>query len=263
MSLNTTRHNPCPVCGKDGCSYTRDKTAVMCRRVEEGSVKPIGSWAWLHRLEDRPEEQRMVVSLPRKPKPPLPEAGMIARDAYAAMHDTMREQLAIELGLSAQSLTALGVGYSRRDAAYTFPMRMANGKICGIRLRSIEDGSKYAVKGSRAGLFIPNQQRRNNLWICEGPTDTAALHGLGFCVIGRDCCTGGREDISLYIKRHSPTNIIIVADPDEPGQKGAASLRAYLGRGRIVTPPAKDVRAWVGSGAGRHDVMSLIEGGAA
>jgi len=171
----------------------------------------------------------------------------------------MREALASELGLRHDSLIALGVGYSREHEAYTFPMRMANSKICGIRLRGF-DGSKRAVKGSRAGLFIPRQTQRMNLWICEGPTDTAALHGLGLCVIGRDSCTGGREDIALYIKRHHPTNIVIVADHDEPGQRGAAKLREYLGRGRVVTPPCGDVREWVGGGATRQDVMGLIEG---
>jgi hypothetical protein len=58
--------------------------------------------------------------------------------------------------------------------------------------------------------------------------------------------------------------VVIVADADEPGQRGATRLSDVLVcrvlAVRIVTPPAgiKDARAWLLAGATRVDVEQTI-----
>lgn len=262
MSLTTTRTNPCPVCGKRGCKYMPDRTAVMCMRVE--SSRRVGSWAWLHILKERPKDYKMIATPPPKREYiSNSEAARIAREAFADLDVKARNDLARSLGLSYGTLQAFAVGWSREHQAYTFPMRRGvNGRICGIRLRS-PDGHKWAVKGSRAGLFIPHGPMQLTLWICEGPTDTAALHQLGLCAVGRDSCTGGKADLEAFVNRIKPRVVVIVADPDAPGQRGAADLRDHLGRGVIVTPPAKDVREWVRGGATVKDLHDLLRKGVA
>jgi hypothetical protein len=63
--------------------------------------------------------------------------------------------------------------------------------------------------------------------------------------------------------RWRPPQVVIVADADLPGQRGAESLaavlRAYVTRLRLITPPAKDAREWKRQGADYADVQALIE----
>jgi hypothetical protein len=85
---------------------------------------------------------------------------------------------------------------------------------------------------------------------------------LGFAVIGRPSCNGA----SVHCVRLARgRDVVIIADADEPGQRGAVSLastlRLYCPSVRIVTPPAphKDARAWVRAGAIQADVQAVID----
>jgi DNA primase len=124
-------------------------------------------------------------------------------------------------------------------------------RLVGIRMRGT-DGRKWAIKGSKQGLFIPKDLPENKvLFICEGPTDTAAMLDLGFAAVGRPSCLGATDLIAeIANKRH----VIVVADGDTPGKDGASRL-AYAIRNiaykvGIVSPPGdyKDVRAWYRGG---------------
>jgi hypothetical protein len=172
--------------------------------------------------------------------------------------------LAAELGVDQTSLWRLNVGWSPRHQSYTFPMCKADHSVCGIRLRR-PDGGKWAVKGSKQGLFLPLSFLVGEpLLVCEGPTDTAAMLSLGFDAVGRPSCNGGNDQlIDLVLGYHFETAVII-ADSDGPGQRGARYLASrlvgYVREGvRIVTPPAKDAREWVRQGASRLDVLDAIE----
>jgi hypothetical protein len=122
------------------------------------------------------------------------------------------ELLAKELGVSVDSLKKLFVGWDGKN--YTFPMMDGNDRIIGIRLRC--KAGKYAVPGSKNGLFIPDglgTPKEDLLLICEGPTDCAALLDLSYDTIGRASCnTGGEYLIQLLSKRRRP--VVIVADND-------------------------------------------------
>jgi hypothetical protein len=59
--------------------------------------------------------------------------------------------------------------------------------------------------------------------------------------------------------------VVIMADGDEPGQRGAENLAsvlvAYAPAVRVIRPPEgiKDARAWLQAGGTRQDVQKLID----
>lgn len=102
--------------------------------------------------------------------------------------------------------------------------------------------------GSRNGLFIPQGKTPDGeLWICEGPTDTAAALDLGHYAVGRPDCNGGGGFLQRFVRANHFSRAVIVADRDKPGQEGSHKLaREIHVTCRVWTPPApaKDLRAW-------------------
>ena len=148
-------------------------------------------------------------------------------------------------------------------------MSNANGKVLGIRLRR-PNGFKFAVTGSKAGLFLPTDLAGHDLLIAEGPTDTAALLDLGFSAVGRPSCTGGIKLLVDLVKRRQPAPVVIVSDVDEHGhgQRGAENLAvvllAYSQSVRVIETPlgTKDAREWKRCGATHHDIQATIDAAA-
>lgn len=255
-----SRSRLCPVCGRpDWCLVSRDTppSRAVCSRTP--SPVRWGEAGWMHhlgpdlRLPDRPVRRALAV----RTVPDL--AAMAARLAAAAVPERVA-RLAVSLGLTPDSLYRLGIGWDGR--AWAFPMSDSTGRVRGIRLR-YPDGSKLAVKGGREGLFVPIELTGDGpLLACEGPTDCAAMLDLGFDCVGRPSCTGGTALVVGLVRRRRPCSVVVVADADEPGRRGAGSLAAVLATYcrdvRVVTPPAKDAREWVRGGATRADVLAAI-----
>ena len=63
----------------------------------------------------------------------------------------MLSVLAEQLGVSAKSLEAIGVGYTFATQSWVTPERDENGEIIGLVQRSL-GGKKIAIKGSKRGL---------------------------------------------------------------------------------------------------------------
>lgn len=144
------------------------------------------------------------------------------------------------LGIPPGGLSALGA-VCYRDDAVACPMRNASGALIGVRFRAA-DGSKWAVRGSYEGLFITARRPREIAVVVEGMTDAAYMAGLGAPVVGRPSALSGQAMVVQALALVG--EIVIVADDDEPGRRGARSLADALGeRARVVVPPSKDVRA--------------------
>jgi hypothetical protein len=276
------------VCGKpDWCLTSADGTAAICPRIE--SLKRAGEAGWLHRPSDQRPASRMVrhVRLAGAPGTGA-DLDRQAAEYRAALDAGRRDQFARQLGLSAASLASLGVGWSETHDAYSFPMLDPGGVVVGIRLRR-PDGAKYAVRGGRDGLFLPAgpgpgqtvfasracaharegtagpDAPGGRLLVCEGPTDAAALLDLGFRhVAGRPSCTGGVRLLCELVRRRRPDEVVVVADADEPGRRGADSLASVLVRYsaalRVVAPPGgvKDVRDFLRAGGTKADLEAVI-----
>jgi hypothetical protein len=174
--------------------------------------------------------------------------------------------LAGKVGLSADVLARFGAGWSVEHEAYTFAVKGAGGGIIGIHLR-LPSGRKLAVKGLRQGLFIPDAAPApgGQMLIGEGMTDAAALVQLGFPAMGRPSCSGATKLVCEYYQRHESTDVVIVADVDEPGQRGASNLASvllcYVPTIRVITPRvgSMDARAWLAAGATADAVRAAID----
>src|SRR6185295_4140079 len=94
---------------------------------------------------------------------------------------------AATLGVKSEALEALGCAWAEPYRAWAFPMRNGDRNVIGIRLRN-DAGHKWAVKGSKQGLFSPSYPASQTGFICEGPTDTAAALSIGLWAIGRPSC---------------------------------------------------------------------------
>jgi len=254
----TSAQKPCPICGKtDWCLVAKDKSAVICPRKEEGSKKYIDGSGYLHVLIPGKYEKKNP-----EWKSELPEhntvMGMLAKKYIAAFDD--KSKAVGDLGVSADSLAKLFAGWSSANNGVTFPMFRHRRRVIGIRIRTVT-GKKFAVKGSKQGLFLPRDwdSEDRGVLVCEGPTDTAAAIDLGFSAIGRPSCMGGSDLIAEAVaKKH----VAIMADADGPGMDGAnklsVRLRTFCPSVKIIVPEYNDLREWVRKGATKQDVIDAI-----
>ena len=169
-----------------------------------------------------------------------------------------------ELSIPCDMLAAMDVRWDAAAKAAAFPMRDAEGKVTGIRYRQLKTAKKWALKGSKDGLFfipgfIPISEE---IVVCEGPTDMLAAASVGLNAVGRSACLTGAALLRDFIKRHHVRRVTIIADDDppkpkpgggtwRPGIDGAKKLAADLGiAARIVLPfPGfKDIREWYAKG---------------
>jgi hypothetical protein len=279
-----TRSDRCPICGRgDYCSVSDDGSAAICMRVMSDRMTRNGGY--LHYLNGKPRSPRhwrgIRTVFARSRKASRPDLSDLASSYTGAAHPYHVEQLADRLGVSAQSLERLGIGWAydggnaglfdagdvlrTASRVWAFPMRSSDGDVVGIRLRA-PDGSKFSAKGGREGLFLPADLPTGEpLFITEGPTDCAALLDMGFTAVGRPSCNGGVGLLAQLVKQRGQRDVVIVADADTPGQRGAAALASvlvvYVVTVKTIFPPngIKDMRAWKCAGATSDDVRAAVD----
>lgn len=259
--LRVRRGLACPVCDRtDWCLVARDGTQAICPRVE--SMHRFAGAGWLHELIPTPRRDRppgggdVSVAIGRRET----RFAALAEEYRQGASDRAVERLGGELGLTAESLRQLGVGWSAAHRAWSFPMTDGLGGVVGIRLRTAA-GRKFAVAGGREGLFVVRREGSDLLLIAEGPTDAAALLDMGFpAVAGRPSCEGGVRPLEALLRATRPKSVLLVGDGDGPGRRGAerlmGRLAAFCRDVRAVYPPeaVKDAREWRKAGARRADV---------
>jgi hypothetical protein len=271
-----------------------ERGAVLCRHCHNASTEPragdgiatlrwwlgvdtAGAVRWLASflgvsngdhtpIAKRPMERHLTLD---EPITPSPRFEMQAEVLRRNLKPEALEHCAALLGVSSDSLSRLGVGWSPSHQATSWPMRDADGHVVGIRLRSPETARKWAVTGSRAGLIYDSHamheaRSMSRLWIVEGPTDTAALVSLDLDAVGVPSAGGSRVILSAFAKRMRPDELVIVADADDAGQRGAERLREALilvAPVRLIAPPdgIKDARQWVTSGADRASIEAAAD----
>ncbi len=264
------KHRRCPICGHaDWCLVSNDESAAICPRVE--SDRYAGEAGWLHRLKysmrGKHRPWRIVVqSLKVSPE----KLTVLAADFQTAAKRLGKlDELAEELGLRAESLICFGVGWSARENCSTWPMCDAKGRVVGIT-RRFRSGSKKIMPGHRAGLYMPVDLPEDfsslpvPLVVCEGASDAVTGMDLGPWTVGRFSCTHGSKLLFSLIKHRRPSSVVIVADRDSVGRRGAESLASTLLPCvpclKVITPPTphKDLRAWHQAGAGIEDLERVI-----
>ena len=253
-----SRSRPCPVCGKpDWCVHVEGGT--ICPRTPEGSVRDLGSAGYLHVHGDR---DRLRLQWSRTVPEQAQDVGDVADRYYLAANTaSARTALAARIGVGADALDRMRVGWNAALSAWTFPMRDGRGRVVGIQQRFSSTGDKRIVKGHASGVFEPFHLdvRGEELVICEGASDAAAALTVGLAAIGRFSCSGTLEETVARVLRHRPGRVIVVADNDEPGLRGAEQLLRRLdgiARAELRRPPhgIKDLRAWTQAGATAGDI---------
>jgi hypothetical protein len=193
----------------------------------------------------------------------------LALEYHAVADRTGRIEVhADALSLSVESLRRFRFGWCEKEGCSTWPMSDARGRIVGIT-RRFADNSKRIMLGHKAGAYLsddPPPPPGSMLVICEGATDAVACRDLGLPCVGRFSCTHGARLLVELVGAWRPGLLVIAADADEPGERGAESLAAallpYVPALKVVRPPAphKDLRAWRQAGATLHELHHLIAG---
>ena len=246
-----SKASPCPQCGKpDWC--TVGDYGVVCMRVQ--SARPFRNGGWFHAFDSA--RAHSPPPLPRR-QPPRINATAMHREWLAGTAPEALATFAAALGVSTAALAAVGAAWAPRYAAWAFPMCDGYGDVVGIRLRS--ERGKFAVRGSRQGIFLAEVPAQKTLFVCEGPTDTAAAVELGLFAAGRpNCCCGGAE-IRIYARRQVCSRVVLISDNDKPGLDGARKVGGELGLPYAVyVPPAKDLREFVRLGGTRAMIENTL-----
>lgn len=114
------------------------------------------------------------------------------------IHSHKIQDLAEQLGVTFDSLYAIGVGWCMSINCWTFPERNGKREICGI-VRRFNDGTKRAFAGGHRGLTLPKgfDEAEGTLYICEGASDVAAALSDGMRAIGRPAAHSGFDDLAV------------------------------------------------------------------
>ncbi|MBN2585023.1 MAG: hypothetical protein JXL80_18320 [Planctomycetes bacterium] len=262
--LRVSRHHPCPICGRpDWCGFIGDSPTepegVVCMRVE--SRRPARNGGWVHWLRpgSHSHERRHEIILPAAttPVPPAKIAAMARCFAASAENGAALPRLADELGVTASALRRFGVGVCWQQSCSTWPMTDDKGRVIGIN-RRFRDGSKKLFFGHKAGLYLPGDLPMDlsgqTLLICEGGSDAVAGLSLGYWSVGRFSCSAGADFLRRLVRARRPHEVVIFADGDGPGLRGAEALAVallpHVARLKLLEPPEriKDLRAWLKDG---------------
>ena len=178
-----TKQHRCTVCDKpDWCGYTDE--VACCMRVQ--SSTPAHNGGWIHPLNSDHHPRTKQTEDEIKPYVDWQRRWQKLSDGTSQAEI---EQFAASLGVMPSALHTIGCARDHHRKCWCFPMRDGLENIIGIRTRS-DDGEKKAIWLSSAGIFTPKQPSSPPLFICEGPTDTAAMLSIGAWAIGRPSCQG-------------------------------------------------------------------------
>lgn len=272
--IRVTPRNKCPICGRaDWCLIHKDGATAICPRTL--SDRSWGECGFLHVVDESVKAARRPALTIERPPPSLVNPNGLIDKYQDGLDQESADELAMSLGVSLASLVALRCGWSHQYQAYTFPMYDGLRRVIGIRVRN-KIGQKWAVPGSRNGLFVPyltpDQMIETKEWaVVEGPTDTAACLTLGIMAIGRPSCSAGIEYTVDLLRGKS---VVIIGNYDSPktrpdgttfypGQDGAAKLADELARVcksvRVIYPRSgsKDVREWLANGLTRDELLAV------
>lgn len=260
--IRVTHAFPCGICDKPNWC-TRGEKGWCCMRLESGQLMKNGGW--FHPFGSEKPEPVSPASK-NAVRPSVDCASMMKGWRNATTPQIMAE-IAAALNVSDKSLRWLGVAWARERQAAAFPMydeqSWSEDSPCGIRLRTM-DGKKFAVTGSKSGIFFPfgaaAEIRCNRIFVCEGPTDTAACLDIGIFALGRASCRGGEEIVLSVLEQLSPLEVVVVSDNDGPGIEGADFLMSQITHRKVkITPPSKDMRQFVSEGGTAEILESMLK----
>lgn len=229
---------------RDGCDFV---SAV--ERLSGGSVRKNHI---IHRVSIRPKE-------PELPKDYFQMMMEDWCDRTVESGDTkLVRSLSKSLGVDYNSLLSVTCVVTP-DRNFAFPMCDGDKKVIGIRLRD-NNGKKWAVKGSKQGLFIPCDTPQKDLYVTEGPTDCAAMLSMGLFSIGKAAAMQGPEEIVKFVTKNRIRRVIVIADNDDAGLRGATKLIDVCPVPCCeLVLPAKDAREFYRNGGTKTMIEAMVK----
>lgn len=224
------------------------------------AVEKLGGSNWTTFFDPKPYER----FIPNRETPPLSGAKEMMNKWFDETCTAHVSILADSLGVSLDSLHSIGCVWASEYRAWAFPMKDFRTNIIGIRLRD-ENGKKWAVKGSKEGLFFADVtslrgggKYSSTAYLCEGPTDCAAGITLDLNMIGRPSCNGAVKELVKRIEFGEYREVIIISDNDAPGLAGSERLQSHLNIPyRELVLPCKDLREFLKLGGTKQLLESM------
>lgn len=143
----------------------------------------------------------------------------------------MVADLAQDLGVSAASLHAIGIGWMPLDGCWVFPERDAEGRVIGL-VRRFKDGKKFSVEGSKRGLTYALSPDYNP----QGEAYVSGSHNWTRCSEDYPCPLCGKTDWCLVSSEDpaDPKAVICgrtAAGATQPlGESGYLHIRKAAGK---------------------------------
>lgn len=160
-------------------------------------------------------------------------------------------------GLSIETIKAFKIGLQIDKAGgrwLTIP-HFEKGMLINIKSRSLppEEKTFRRVKDCRSVLFNSDclSSETSMVYLCEGEIDALTLWDRGEKNIVATTTGAGSFDPAWIDQLKDIKKIIIVYDPDEPGQKGAREVARRLGYDRcfnVVLPDGQDINEYFTAG---------------
>lgn len=274
-----TAENCCPICGKpDWCLISQDGSKALCQRKQ--SVERWGNAGWLHNLKSSdgsatdtessytPSEQ----SSTSKTTLTDSEIHEYLSETQVNMSPKRRKFFSEAFQFDLSVIDEMHVGVDLLRGAWVFPMfgRDRDASPTGFRLRAINTNRKWALRGSKAGLFYAGPAGEEDLWVVEGPTDCAALACLGLWSIGLPSINSGHQIVRAHVvdmarKGLAPRRIVWVVEGDEAGRCYEQLAVKFLAKCGVPTvsvwlpPQYKDIRDWYCDGVSKEVLMSIAD----
>jgi Replicative DNA helicase len=144
-------------------------------------------------------------------------------------------------GLTDETIKYFKFGSEKGDAV-SFPY-YRNGELVNVKYRGIKEKKFWGIKDAELILFNRDNIEKDNLTICEGEFDCAALHQYGIESVSVPAGAGNSQWLESewdYLETFQA--IYLCYDNDSAGQQGARDLAVKLGewRCKLVTLPFKD-----------------------
>lgn len=251
--VRVCKSKPCPICGKFDWCLLGQKGAI-CMRVQVG--KEFKNGGWFH-----PYDTSFKAPTPkREPERPSINTTALMRRWTERTKPEWITKLSDLLGVKSIGLMAIGCAWAAEHKAWAFPMKDGYGSPCGVRLRAM-NGQKWAVKGSRDGIFLPEITPGSLVFVCEGPTDTAAAISIGIQAVGRSSCGTGLNQIQTVFRRLHVERAVVLLDNDGPGVLGGKRFCDHINVPTCTwVPPCKDLREFVKSGGTKELIEAMLKG---
>ena len=175
----------------------------------------------LKATKKKPRRKKRTAELQTAPDAEVDWAAMTKR-YEAALPKAKLLKLAKLLGVTAEALRQLHIGWYASKNCFTFPEFNADGEIIGISTRPADGGKKKVIGGSKRGLYLPPgwKDRKGPIFIVEGASDSAALISMGLAGVGRPSATGGADMLAE----------LFVDVPPKLRHRGAGGARHEAGR---------------------------------